>query len=116
MNSDGGNDWELRVSVYDSDIATIEYQPSGSATGRFFLGFQPRDYFDDPNDHDPVDLADESENFSGWAALVLGKDISPQEVRAIMAEEDVAEPLDTFVEDTLNRLLTRLDMPLPPWL
>lgn len=48
--------------------------------------------------------------------LVLGIDISPQEVRAIMAEEDVGEPLDTFVEDTLNRLLTRLDMPLPPWL
>lgn len=116
MDSNGQTDWDLWVSVHDSDIATIEYQPSGSAAGRFYLGYQPRDYFDAPADHDPVDLAAESEGFSQWAAMVLGKDISPQEVRAIMAEEDVDEPVDTFVEDTVTRLLTRLDMPLPPWL
>jgi hypothetical protein len=80
------------------------------------LGFQPRDYFNDPADHDPVDLAAESEGFSQWAAIVLGKEISPTEVRAVMAEEDVDEPVDTFVEDTVTRLLTRLGIPLPLWL
>lgn len=116
MDSDGQTDWELRVSVHDSDIATIEYQPSGWAAGRFYLGFQPRDYFDDPGDHEPVDLAGEAEGFSQWAAIVRGRDISPEEVRAMMAEEEVDEPVDTFVEDTVTRLLNRLDMPLPPWL
>jgi hypothetical protein len=46
----------------------------------------------------------------------LGKEISPTEVRAVMAEEDVDEPVDTFVEDTVTRLLTRLGIPLPLWL
>jgi hypothetical protein len=116
MDNDGDNDWDLRVSVHDSDIATIEYQPSGTAAGRFYLGFQPRDYFDAPNDHDPVNLASESEGFSQWAALILGKEIFTLEVRAMMAGEEVDEPEDTFVEDTVTRLLTRLDIPLPPWL
>lgn len=69
VNSDGSNDWDLRVSVHDSDIATIEYHPSGSAAGRFFLGFQPRDYFDDQVDHEPVDLASESEGFCNGLPL-----------------------------------------------
>lgn len=116
LDSNGQTDWDLRVSVHDSDIATIEYQPSGSASGRFYLGFQPRDYFNDPDDHDPVDLAAESEGFSQWAAIVLGRRISTEEVRAMMAEDEVDEPVDTFVEDTVARLLARLDMPLPPWL
>jgi hypothetical protein len=116
METEGGDHWDLRVSVHDSDIATIEFKPSGSAAGRFYLGFQPRDYFNDPADHDPVDLAAESEGFSQWAAIVLGKEISPTEVRAVMAEEDVDEPVDTFVEDTVTRLLTRLGIPLPLWL
>lgn len=114
MDIDGGNHWDLRVSVHDCDIATIEYQSSGSATGRFYLGFQPRDYFDDPANHDLVDLTAESEGFSQWAAIVLGKEIAPPEVRAVMAEDDVDEPEDVFVEDTVTRLLTRLDIPLPP--
>ncbi len=116
MDSDGQADWDLWVSVHDSDIAAIEYQPSGPAAGRFYLGFQPRDYFDDPADHEPVDLSAESEGFSQWAGVVLGKNISPEEVREMMAEEEVDEPADTFVEDTVTRLLTRLDIPLPPWL
>ncbi len=116
MDSNGQTDWDLWVSVHNSDIATIEYQPSGSAAGRFYLGFQPRDYFGDPTDHEPVHLAAESEGFSQWAATVLGRNISPEEVRAMMAEEEFSEPVDTFVEDTVTRLLTRLDIPLPRWL
>ena len=32
----------LSVDIHDSDVATIDFQ-GASATGRFFLGFQPRD-------------------------------------------------------------------------
>lgn len=46
----------------------------------------------------------------------LGKEISAEEVLALMAAEDVVEPEDIFVEATLERLLTRLNLPLPPWL
>lgn len=63
-----------------------------------------------------MNLAAESEGFSQWAAVALGKEISAKEVRAMMAEEDVYEPVDTFVEDTVKRLLTRLQIALPAWL
>lgn len=116
MDNGVDDEWQLRISVHDSDIATVEYQPSGRATGRFYMGFQPRDYYEDPMASDPVDLIAESECFSDWASTVVGKEISAEEVRVMMADDDVVEPEDTFVEETVNRLLTRLDLPLPPWL
>ena len=61
------------ISVHDSDIATVGYRPSECATGRFYLGFQPRDYFEDPTASDPVDLRAEAECFSVWASTVANR-------------------------------------------
>jgi hypothetical protein len=43
MEDEATDEWQLRITVHDSDIATVDYQPSECASGRFYLGFQPRD-------------------------------------------------------------------------
>lgn len=110
------DDWLLRISVHDSDIATIDYRSDEGASGRFYLGFQPRDYFDNPDASEPVDLVAVSNSFSSWASREVGTAVSPEELRAFMASEAVEEPDDIFVEDTVVRLLERLGIPLPKWL
>ena len=109
-------DWQLRISVHDSSFATVEYRLDEVDAGRFYLGFQPRDYFEDPTASDPVDLTVESSQFSRWASIVLGTEVDPPDLLSMMAAEDIAEPADVFVEDTVVRLLNRLRMPLPAWL
>lgn len=39
-DDEAADEWTFRISVHDSDIATVDYRPSGCATGHFFLGFQ----------------------------------------------------------------------------
>lgn len=111
-----GTDWQLRISVHDSDFATVDYRPVAGSSGRFYLGVQPRDYFEDLTTSDPVDLQLESSEFSQWASAVLGTKIAATDLLALMAPEGVEDPLDDFVEDTLVRLLNLLGMPLPTWL
>lgn len=110
------NEWLLRISVHDSDIATIDYRSDDGPSGRFYLGFQPRDYFDNPEASEPVDLVAVSNSFSSWASSEVSTAVSPEELRTFMASEAVEEPGDIFVEDTLVRLLERLGIPLPKWL
>ena len=91
--------------MHDSDIATVDYAPAPEGLGRFYLGFQPRDYFDDPFESAPVDLAAEAEAFAEWALLVGAVDVEAKHVRRLLAEEHVEEPEDTFVEETVERLV-----------
>lgn len=114
--NEAADNWQLRISVHDSDIATIDYRPHEGASGRFYLGFQPRDYFENPDASEPMDLVTESESFSAWATEVAGVIVPAEELRAFMAVEAVEEPEDTFVEDAVVRLLRRLNIPLPEWL
>ncbi len=93
----------LRIEVQDGDIATVEYRPAPDGLGRFYLGFQPRDFFDDPAESEPVDLAAEAEAFAEWALLVGAVDVEAKHVRRLLAEEHVDEPEDTFVEETVER-------------
>ncbi|SDP16146.1 hypothetical protein SAMN04487914_104159 [Arthrobacter sp. ok909] len=115
-DDEAADEWKLRISVHDSAIATVDYRPSECASGRFYLGFQPRDYFEDPAASDPVDLPAEAACFSVWASTVAGADVPAEELMAMMAAEDVVEPEDVFVEETVIRLLARLGLPLPAWL
>ena len=81
--------------------------------GRFYLGFQPRDFFDDPAESEPVDLAAEAEAFAEWALLVGAVDVEAKHVRRLLAEEHVDEPEDTFVEETVERLIRLVGLPIP---
>jgi len=47
-----GGDY-LAIDIHDSDITTIEYRPVPEH-GRFYLGFQPRDYSTTPRRARPL--------------------------------------------------------------
>ena len=60
----------LAVDIHDSDIATVDFR-SPATGGRFYLGFQPRDYWEDPDASAPVDADAEAAGLSTWASEVL---------------------------------------------
>jgi hypothetical protein len=105
---------ELVVDIHDSDIATVDYRPAPPGRGRFYLGYQPRAYFDDPDASRPVDVPAEVDGFVGWAAGTLGVAPSAEEVRELVAGDDAEKPADDFVEDSAARLIRLLGLPLPP--
>jgi hypothetical protein len=109
----GGGDRELVVDIHDSDIATVDYRPAPPGLGRFFLGYQPRDYFEDPDASGPVDVPAEIDGFVGWAAETLGSAPDAEDVRVLVAE-DRGVPADDFVEDSAATLIALLGLPLPP--
>lgn len=103
----------LRVEVHDSDLAIVSFW-SSVAAGLFYLGYQPRDYFDDPAASHAVDNDVEAAAFVTWARDVLGVGLDVGVVRPMLAEgETDDEPVDVFVEATLARLLQLLRLPLP---
>lgn len=103
----------LSVDIHDSDIATLDYA-SSVGTGRCYLGFEPRHYFDDETASDPVDADREAQSLTEWARNVVGRDVNAESVREMLARPDGGDPSDDFVEDTLIRLLRLLGLPLPP--
>ena len=111
-DSSAGRTW-LSISVHDSDIATIEYSPAPQGLGLVYLGFQPRDYFEDPAASEDVDLEGESGALAAWAQTAVSSSATSEQIRPLLAENDVEEPDDDFVEDTVIRLLHILGVPLP---
>jgi hypothetical protein len=105
----------LLIDVHDSDIATVDYRAADVTGGRFFLGYEPRIYFEEPDAGTPVDTRAEAEGFARWVQDVSGTDVDPAEVQRLMASPDGAPPEDDVVEETVERLLTLAELPLPEW-
>jgi len=105
----------LLLDVHDSDVATVDYRLSDASGGRFFLGYEPRFYFDEPGAATPVDSAAEAEGFASWAREATQTDVDPAEVQALMASPDGAPPTDDFVEETVVRLCGLVGLPSPDW-
>jgi hypothetical protein len=104
----------LFIDVHDSDIATVDYRPAPNSTGRFYLGTEPRIYFEDDTASQPVDRQAEAEGFAEWARQAHGREVGPADVLALMASDNEDdEPEDVFVEETVDRLLDLLVLPLP---
>jgi hypothetical protein len=102
----------LVIDVHDSDFATVDYR-SAAGEGRCYLGFQPRDYFEDPTASDDVDLDREAAGLAGWARETLGVEVAATQIRPLLAEAGTVEPADDFVEETVARLLRLLQLPVP---
>lgn len=103
----------LRVEIHDSDLAIVSFWSTGAA-GLFYLGYQPRDYFDDPAASRAVDNDTETAAFVVWTRDVLGVTLDADAVRPLLADAGAeGEPVDVFVEATLARLLQLLRLPLP---
>jgi len=105
----------LLLDVHDSDVATIDYRAADASGGRFFLGYEPRVYFEEPDAAAPVDTHAEAEGFARWVREAEGRDVDPAEVQRLMAAPDGAPPTDDVVEETVERLLALAGLPLPDW-
>jgi hypothetical protein len=106
----------LRLSIHDSDIATVQYRPAASpAMGICYLGYEPREFFEDPSASAPVDTGAEAAGLASWALTVTGARVHPDVLHGLLAAEG-REPEDVFVEETTRQLLRLLGLPLPPGL
>ncbi|TQN43993.1 hypothetical protein FHU33_3470 [Blastococcus colisei] len=105
----------LLVDVHDSDIATVDYRAADASGGRFYLGYEPRIYFEEPDAGDPVDTAAEAAGFARWAREAAGTDVAPDDVQRLMAAPDGSPPADDVVEETVERLLALVGLPAPDW-
>ena len=82
----------LLVDVHDSHIATVDYRAADASGGRFFLGYEPRIYFEEPGAGDPGGHPAEAEGFARWAKEAAGDDVDPADVQQLMASPDGAPP------------------------
>jgi hypothetical protein len=106
----------LLLDVHDGDVVTVDYRRADASGGRFFLGYEPRFYFDEPGAATPVDTAAEAEGFAAWAREAGGRDVDPVEVQQLMASpEGAPPPADVPVEETVERLLRLAGLPAPRW-
>jgi len=105
----------LLIDVHDSDIATLDYRAADATGGRFFLGYEPRVYFDEPDAAPPVDVHAEAEGFARWVLEAGGTHVDPAQVQKLMASPNGAPPEDEVVEQTVERLLALAGLPLPVW-
>ena len=105
----------LLVDVHDSDIATVDYRSADASGGRFFLGYEPRVYFEEPDGAAPVDTGAEAEGFARWVRGTTGRDVDPADVRQLMASPEGEPPGDDVVEVAVERLLALAGLPAPDW-
>ncbi|SNR83076.1 hypothetical protein [Blastococcus mobilis] len=105
----------LLIDVHDSDIATVDYRAADATGGRFFLGYEPRIYFEEPDAGAPVDTRAEAEGFARWLREAEGRDVDPDDVQRLMASPSGAPPQDEVVEQTVEQLLALAGLPLPAW-
>lgn len=105
----------LSAKVHDSDFVEIDYAPAlAGGSGRCYVGFEPRHYFEDETASDPVDTDAEARGLAAWAADVRGVVVDPEAVRGLLASPDAAdEAPDVFVEAALVRLFLLLGLPVP---
>ena len=105
----------LLVDVHDSDVATVDYRSADATGGRFYLGYEPRFYFDEADAGAPVDTQAEAEGFTRWVRDAERRDVDPAEVRPLLASPTGTAPEDETVEITVERLLGLAGLPLPDW-
>jgi hypothetical protein len=105
----------LLVDVHDSDLATVDYRLADASGGRFFLGWEPRFYFDEPDSAAAVDTRTEAEGFARWAREATGTALDPDEAQRLMASPGGVPPAGDFVEETVEKLAALAGLPAIDW-
>lgn len=106
---------QLAISIYDSDYATVDFVSRAGARGKFYLGFEPADYFDDPRASERVDPEHEAEAFADWARHATGRSVEATSVLELMAMPGRTPGDDPFVETVVANLLTLVGLEEPDW-
>ncbi|SFB54724.1 hypothetical protein SAMN05216266_11870 [Amycolatopsis marina] len=122
----------LTVDIYDSDFTTVTYSPTGPGSGVAYLGFTPRDYFEEEDASQPTDVAREAAGLAFWWTQVKG-DTSESEraekerlFATYLADDEEVDPAvltddaigqfeddEIFVEVRTARFLDALNLPVP---
>ncbi|MCW2742282.1 MAG: hypothetical protein JWR45_2704 [Blastococcus sp.] len=105
----------LLIDIHDSHVATVDFRAADASGGRFFLGYEPRFYFDEPGAGTPVDTGAEAEGFVRWVREATGTDVDPADVEQLLASPDGAPPAAETVQETIEELCTLTGLPLPDW-
>jgi hypothetical protein len=105
----------LLIDIHDGAVATVDYRAADASGGRFFLGYEPRFYFDEPGAGNPVDTAAEADGFVRWARETTGTNLEPAEVQQLLASPDGTPPTDETVQETTETLCRLAGLPLPDW-
>ena len=107
----------LLLDIHDSDIATVDYRAADASGGRFFLGCEPRFYFEESDAAESVDTSIESAGFAGWVKETTGRDVDPADVQALMAPTGgpPARDDEVVVEFAVDRLLGLAGLPPLDW-
>ena len=78
----------LLVDVHDSRLATVDHRRADASGGRFFLGYEPRFYFAEPDASPPVDVDAEAAGFVAWAREATGAELDPADVLPLLSSPD----------------------------
>ena len=106
----------LLVDVHDGDVATVDYRLADASGGPFFLGYEPRVYFEQPDAAPPVDVEAEAAGFARWSHAAVEADVHPDDVRRLMADPDGAPPPEgVAVVETVDRLVALAGLPGIDW-
>lgn len=103
----------LQIDIHDSDLATVDFAPAPASAGRFYMGFEPRYYFEDETVSAPIDRDAVVAAFVVWAESNLGLTVAPETVAGFFADPEGEEPEDDFVEDSVAALIEALGLPMP---
>ena len=99
-----------------ADIATVDYRAADALGGRFYLGYEPRIYFEEPGAGDPG-----RHPRRGGGLRRAGRrrrrtpTSTPTDVQRLLASPEGAPPADESVELTVEKLLELAGLPLPEW-
>ena len=122
----------LSVSIYDSDFATVRYEPGGPGSGIAYLGCTPRAYFGDESASAPADVLREAGGLASWLARqqVRSREAGLRDLIASFLAGDIPEErfhVDTgavadagdfndaeiFVEVKVSKFLRAVGLPVP---
>jgi hypothetical protein len=119
------------VEIYDSDFATVRYEPSGPGSGTAYLGCTPRTYFQDKSASASTDVRLEAQGLTSWLTQQPGAvpaggggeaEFRDRIASFLAADEDDGDAdldaddrgdADDLVEEKVSEFLRALGLPVP---
>src|SRR5690242_8201290 len=91
----------LSVDIYDSDFATVCYEPPGPGSVTVYLGNTPRTYFVNESASAPTNVVRVADGLASWLAQQQGNSVSAkllQFIASVVALDSPAAQLNDHVD------------------